>query len=67
MNSLTLSTLSNFNGLFQTLFWIKLKRPAGVKGLILFFVDKALFHTIKNVYHCKFVIKEIPFILNIIS
>ena len=30
---LTLLTLSNFNGLFQSLFWIKLKRSIGVKGL----------------------------------
>ena len=30
---LTLSTLSNYNGLFQSLFWFKLKRPVGVNGL----------------------------------
>ena len=30
---LTLSTLSNFNGLFHSLFWIKLKWSVGVKGL----------------------------------
>ena len=32
---LTLSTLSNFNGLFHSLFWIKLNRSVVVKGLIL--------------------------------
>ena len=31
---LTLSTLSNFNGLFYSLFWIKLKQSVGVKGLM---------------------------------
>ena len=30
---LTLSTLSNFNRLFHSLFWIKLKQAVGVKGL----------------------------------
>ena len=30
---LTLSTLSNFNGLFHSLFWIKLKRSVVLKGL----------------------------------
>ena len=30
---LTLSTLGNFNVLFHSLFWIHLKRSAGVKGL----------------------------------
>ena len=31
--SLTISTLSNFNGLFHSLFWIKPKWSAVVKGL----------------------------------
>ena len=31
---LTLSTLSNYSGLFHSLFWIKLKRSVGVKGLM---------------------------------
>ena len=30
---LTLSTLSNFNGLFHSFFWIKLKRSVVLKGL----------------------------------
>ena len=33
-NTFTLSTQSNFNGLFHSLFWIKRKRSIGVKGLI---------------------------------
>ena len=32
--SLTLSTLSNFNRLFHSLFWEELKWSVGVKGLI---------------------------------
>ena len=32
--NLTLLTLSNFNGLFQSMFWIDLKRYLGVKGLM---------------------------------
>ena len=36
----SLSTLSNFNGHFYSLFWIKLKRSVGVKGIILFQIAK---------------------------
>ena len=32
---LTLSTLSNFIGLFYSLFWIELKQSVGVKGLMI--------------------------------
>ena len=52
---LTLSTLSNFNGLFYSLFWIKLKWSVGLKGLnfmeqLLIFTDFVIIFMAYNIF-----------------
>ena len=49
----TLSTLSNYNGLFRSMFWIKLKQSVGLKGLRrLACTTKFIFY--KQIIHFEF-------------
>ena len=55
---LILSTLSNFNGLFHSLFWIKLKRSVGVKGLrttsLVYWIEMAPVLLLRELQKCLF-------------